>query len=185
MPRRAAPNQNVHRWRHPVEPKAEPRQGRPAMRREKRRCSRVPVAPISPHGHPPTHELSSRATFSVLRYSCNHVRLSQRRPNPARNPKTCTPCHSAADGRSARSIAGRDRSITGTHHLWDARWINGIGLAGGALLVSDPKDRTRGHESRLLAVSSLNGQVCGAAQHHQSQRAVGRVRDDQQVRGGA
>ena len=56
-------------------------------------------------------------------------------------------------------------------------------VAGCALLLGDPQDRARGRKGVLVAVSSINGEVGGAAHHHQCQRAVRRVPNDEQVGG--
>jgi len=43
------------------------------------------------------------------------------------------------------------------------------------------QDRAGDQECGFLAVGCLDRQVGGAAQHHQGERAVRRIRDDQQV----
>src|SRR5262249_43773909 len=55
---------------------------------------------------------------------------------------------------------------------------------GGVLLLRGTQDRARGHKSGFAPVGDINWQVCGAAQHHQGEPAVGRVPDDQQVGAG-
>lgn len=55
--------------------------------------------------------------------------------------------------------------------------------AGGALLLGGPHDGAGGQECGFAAVGCIDGQVGGAAQHHQRKPAVGRIRNDQQVSG--
>ena len=50
-----------------------------------------------------------------------------------------------------------------------------------ALSLGGPQDRTSGQKCGFVAVGGVDGQIGCAAQHHQSEPAVGRVRDDQQV----
>ena len=82
--------------------------------------------------------------------------------------------------RAAGSAPLRDPGAGRVRRLPDVLRNLSVGT-GGALLAGRLQDRTGHQKCRLVAVGGHDRHAGGAAQHHQREAAVGRVRDDQQV----